>query len=115
MTDTRSNVLLRCLHSVLSMIRDDAAAGHVVLVECHNSMLSIIRAVHCSGVVSFFLQILYLQVPRIDIAMDWLVQHRTDQYMHHKSQEIHSFMLAFFSVPSMRIFCALLSQAPSLS
>ena len=33
-TDTR-NVLLKCRHSMLSMIRYDAAAGHVVLVECH--------------------------------------------------------------------------------
>ena len=43
MTDTR-NVLLKCRHSVLSMIRYDAAAGHVVLVEYH-SVLSMIRAV----------------------------------------------------------------------
>ena len=34
--DTR-NVLLRCRHSVFSMIRYDGAAGHVVLVECHDS------------------------------------------------------------------------------
>ena len=33
-TDTR-DVLLKCRHSMLSMIRYDAAAGHVVLVECH--------------------------------------------------------------------------------
>ena len=43
MTDTR-NVLLKCRHSVLSMIRYDAAAGYVVLVEYH-SVLSMIRGV----------------------------------------------------------------------
>ena len=44
MTDTR-NVLLKCRHLVLSMIRYDAAAGHTVLVESHHSVLSMIWAV----------------------------------------------------------------------
>ena len=39
MTDTR-NVLLKCRHSMLSMVRYDAAAGHVVLVECHHYSFS---------------------------------------------------------------------------
>ena len=43
-TDTR-HALLKYHLSVLSMIRYDAAAGHVVLVECHHSVLSMIRAV----------------------------------------------------------------------
>ena len=33
------NVFLKCRHSVLSIIRYDAAAGHVVLVECHRSFI----------------------------------------------------------------------------
>ena len=46
---------------------------------------------------------LYLQVPGVDIVMDyWLVQHPTDQYKHQKVQEIHSFMLALFFLPHSR-------------
>ena len=44
MTDAR-NVLLKCRHLVLSMTRYDAAAGHVVLVECPHPALPIIWAV----------------------------------------------------------------------
>ena len=44
MTDTR-DVLLKCRRSVLSAIRYDAAAGHVVLVKCHHPVHSMIGAV----------------------------------------------------------------------
>ena len=37
--DTR-NVLLKCRHSVLSKIRYNASVKHVVLVECHHAVLS---------------------------------------------------------------------------
>ena len=86
MTDPR-NVLLKCSHSVLSMIRYDAGAGHVVLVECHH-LFSVFNDWGCttlrSGVVRLLggvkiYTFLNLQVPGIDIAMDWLVQHPTDQ------------------------------------
>ena len=74
MTDTR-HVLLKCRHSVLSVIRYDAAAGHVVLVECHHSVLSMIRTVLLYVVKLWvFLcpkkQFLNLQVPDIAIAVD---------------------------------------------
>ena len=45
------------------------------------------------------------QVTGIDIVMDWLVQHPTDQYTHLKVQDIHSFMLAF-SLSHLRVFSA---------
>ena len=58
MTDTR-NVLLKCRHSMLSMIRYDAVAGHVVLVECHHSFSAAFNdsgllLLLCTGVVSSF-------------------------------------------------------------
>ena len=43
------------------------------------------------------------------------LQHPTDQYTHQTCRKIHSFMLAFFSVPHTRIFCALLCRSLSLS
>ena len=57
-------------------------------------------------VISFFK---YLQIPRNDIVINWLVQHPTDQYTHQKVQE-STFICAcvFLSVPSTRIFCALI-------
>ena len=81
MTDTR-NVLLKCRASLLSMTHYDAPAEHVI-VGCHHSVLSIIRAVLLLCVVELpfcFCQnkhFLYLQVPGIDIAMDWQVHHPT--------------------------------------
>ena len=71
-----------------------------------------------SGVLRLFFcqnkHFLNLEVPDTDLAMDWLIQHPTDKYTP-KVQGIHSFMLEFFSVTSMRIFCALRCQSPSLS
>ena len=83
------------------MIRYDAAAGHVVLVECHHSVLSMIRAVlpvvelWGGGVVK---KLLYLQVPGIYIVMNWLAQHSIDQYTLQKCRKyIHSCFCFFLS------------------
>ena len=100
MTDTR-NVLLKCRHSVLSMIRYDAAAGHVVLVECHHSVFSMIRGVLLCVVElgGFFRQnnhFLNLHVPGIDIAMGWLIQHPTDQYKRQSAGNALLYVCAFF-------------------
>ena len=110
MTDTR-HVLLKCRHSVFSVIRYDGAAGHVVLVECYHSVLSMIRAVLVYVVeLSVFCcqkkPFLRLQVPGINIAvMDGLLQHSTDQYTHApKVQEIRPFMLACFFCPIYAYF-----------
>ena len=68
------------------MIRYDAAAGHVVLVEWHHSVLSMFRAVQLYVVelwLLFFVKETFLKPwYTVDIAMDWLVQHPTDQYAH---------------------------------
>ena len=45
-----------------------------------------------------------LQVPGIDIVIDWPVQHPNDQCTHKKVQEIHSFMLKFFFCPIFTYF-----------
>ena len=110
MTDTR-HVLLKCRHSVISMIQYDGAAGHVALVECYHSVLSMIRAVLVYVVeLSVFCcqkkPFLRLQVPGINIAvMDGLLQHSTDQYTHApKVQEIRPFMLACFFCPIYAYF-----------
>ena len=114
MTDTR-NVLLKCRHSVLSMIRYDAAAGHVVLVECMSSFIQCFQwfgLYYCTywicealggGVktVHFF----NLQVPGIDIVMDWLIQHPTDQYTHQKCRKYIHLCLRFFR-SHLRVFSA---------
>ena len=50
-SDTR-NFLLKCRHSILSMIRYDAAAGHVVLVDCHHYSFS--AAFNDSGLLLLF-------------------------------------------------------------
>ena len=79
------------------------AAGHVILVGCHHSVLPIIRAVLLYVVVLwvFLLSKYTIFKPPgsfgIAIAMDWLVQHPTDQCTHApKVQEIHLFMRACF-------------------
>ena len=109
---------------MLPMIRYDAAAGHVVLFECHNcsfsaaffndsGLLLLLYVVHWSCQGFFFGQIkhfLYAQVPGVDIIMDYyygMVQHPADQYTHLKVQEIPSCMLlAVFSCPILVYFCA---------
>ena len=50
---------------------------------------------------------LYLQVPGVDIVMDyyyWMVQHPTDQYTHQNVQEIRSFILVLFVLSHPRVF-----------
>ena len=93
------------------MIQYDGAAGHVALVECYHSVLSMIRAVLVYVVeLSVFCcqkkPFLRLQVPGINIAvMDGLLQHSTDQYTHApKVQEIRPFMLACFFCPIYAYF-----------
>ena len=111
MIDTR-NVLLKCRNPVRSMLRYDAAAGHVVLLECHHSF-SAFSDSGCttvrSRVVSFLggqnIHVLNLQVPGSNIAMDWLVQHPTDQYTHQKCRKyIHLCLRLFLS--HLRVFSA---------
>ena len=119
MTDTRK-VLLKCRHSVLSMIGHDAAAGHVVLVECHRSVLSMIRAVLLwwSCVCFFLSKLSFFISPGTWYSYCYGLAGTTPNrsiHTHQKVQEMRQFMLAFFFVPSTRIFCALLCQAPSLS
>ena len=105
MTDTR-NALLKCRHSVLSMIRYDAPSGHVVLVE-YRHLFSAFYDLGCttvrSGVVGLLgggqnVHVLNLQVPGIEVAMDWLIQHPTDQYTHQTCRKyIHLCLLFFLS------------------
>ena len=118
------NVLWKCCRSVISMIGYDAAAGHVVLIECHHSLLSMIWAdllLQWRSCEFFFGQnkhFVYLQVPGIEIVMDRLLQNPTDEYTHAPRSAGNTFIHAcvfFFSVPSTRIFASLLCQAPSLT
>ena len=110
MIDTR-NVLLKCRNPVRSMLRYDAAAGHVVLLECHHSF-SAFSDSGCttvrSRVVSFLggqnIHVVNLQVPGSNIAMDWLIQHPTDQYIHQKCRKYIHLCLRFFFCPIYAYF-----------
>ena len=110
MTDTR-DVLLKCRHSVLSMIRYDAAAGHVVF--CWMSSFSAFNESGCttvgSGVGSFFFVnfffFLNLPVPDIAIARDWLLQHPSDQCTHAPKSAGNAFIHAYvFFLPHLYVF-----------
>ena len=131
-TDTRNVFLLKSRHSMLSTIRYDAAAGHVLLVEyylfCAAFNDSGLLLLYCTGVVRFFFgpnkHLLYVQV--LMLISLWIIiifgfifgwQHPTDQNTHLIVQEIHSCILLafFFSLPSSCISCAWLCQARCLS
>ena len=104
------------------MTHYDAPAEHVI-VGCHHSVLSIIRAVLLLCVVElqfFFVKINIFYTSRYLVLISlwigrYITQHPTDQYTHHEVQEIRSFMLALFFCPIYTYFCALRCQARSLS
>ena len=106
------DVLWKCCRSVISMIGYDAAAGHVVLIECHHSLLSMIWAdllLQWRSCEFFFGQnkhFVYLQVPGIEIVMDRLLQNPTDEYTHAPRSAGNTFIHAcvFFFLSHLRVF-----------
>ena len=101
-----------------SMIRYDAAAGHVVLVERHQYSFSaafndsgLLLLLHCTGVVRGGVgqnkHFLYVQVPGVDIVTDyyyWMVQHPAVS-IHAPKSAGNTFMHAacvFFSVQKVQ-------------
>ena len=124
-TDKR-NVLLKCRHSMLSMIRYYAAAGHVVLVFLLNAiiipsvLLSMIRAYCCC---CSAMELWFFFWPKLTFfirpgtwcwycyglfSLDGTVT-APNRSIHAPKNAGNTFMHAacvFFSVPSSCIFCA---------
>ena len=122
------DAVIQCVQWFGTMLQTDKS--FLLNTIMHSVLLSTIRAYCCCGTRSALelwgggvgqkKLFLYVQVPGVDIVMDyyyWMMQHPIDQYTHLKCRKyIHAWCLRFLvSVPSSCISCAWLCQALSLS